>query len=166
MSYSVADTIESVARGIQQRLSAASVYGEPVTANGVTVIPVAKVAFGFGAGGGGGAGSKPASMDEGAMSATGEGGGGGGGGGGGVVPVGYIEIANGTSRWVPLERSTGELALRALTITAALAPIGGRRGFLGRMALALAGQAMIGRLLRPSLPDLPSRLRLPGRPEA
>ncbi len=59
--------------------SASSVYGEPVVREGVTVIPVAKVAYAFGGGGGDG------------VQGTGE-------GGGGAVsarPAGYIEIRDG-----------------------------------------------------------------------
>jgi uncharacterized spore protein YtfJ len=61
-----------------------SVYGEPITAQGKTVIPVAKIVYGYGAGGGtGGVGD---------TKARGEGGGGG--GGARAIPVGVIEISS------------------------------------------------------------------------
>lgn len=69
-----------------------SVYGEPITAQGKTVIPVAKIMYGYGGGGGtGGVGD---------TKACGEGGG----GGGGVraIPVGVIEISDQQTRFVPI----------------------------------------------------------------
>ena len=165
LSY-VTETVQTVARSIQEGLSSKTVYGDPVTANGVTVIPVAKVSFGFGAGGGGGSGSGPAPhgngeapMGEAAMG-SGEGGGGGGGGGGAVQPLGFIEITGEGARWVPVEPSRAETALRALMLMVVLAPIGGRRGFLARLFMVLAGQAALGALFRPKLPPMPPALRV------
>jgi uncharacterized spore protein YtfJ len=144
---------------IQERLSARAVYGEPVTANGITVIPVASVRFGFGGGGGGGSGSEPAETPGEAVKA-GTGGGGGGGGGAKVEPMGFIEISDAGARWVPLEPPRAEMALRALTTAVVLIPGGGRRGLIGRLLLALTGQALVGRLFRPQLPPMPGRFRL------
>ena len=68
-----------------------SVFGEPIHANGKTVVPVAKVAYGFG--GGTGTGKNDASDRYGE----------GGGGGGGVraFPAGALEITEGGTRFVP-----------------------------------------------------------------
>ena len=69
-----------------------SVYGEPITAQGKTVIPVAKIMYGYGGGGGtGGVGD---------TKARGEGGGGG--GGGRAIPVGVIEVSSQQTRFVPI----------------------------------------------------------------
>ena len=65
---------------------AATVFGEPVERDGVTVIPVAKARWGFG----GGAGR---SKDE---------DGAGGGGGVTVTPVGFIEITNHEANFRPI----------------------------------------------------------------
>jgi uncharacterized spore protein YtfJ len=151
------ERVEGLARGFQDRLSVQTAYGEPVTSNGVTVVPVAKVRFGFGGGGGGGTGSKPATIGEGPMGAgeeSGSGGGGGGGGGGGVEPIGFIEITSAGARWVPVEPSRAELALRALMTMAVIAPGGGRRGFFRRLGLMLVGQGVVAALTRPRLPPL------------
>ena len=151
----VTDTLESVKSGITDRLSATTAYGEPVTTDGVTVIPVARVILGFGAGGGVGEAKRSGNGDEAAPPPTGSGGG----GGGVVQPLGVIEITAGGARWVPLEPPTGELVLRGLMIAAVLAPFGGRRGLLGRLLMLLIGQALVSRLGRPNLPDLPQGLR-------
>ncbi len=150
----VTDTLESIKSGITERLTAHTAYGEPVTMNGVTVIPVARVAFGFGAGGGVGEAKRSGDGEEAAPPS-----GGGGGGGGAVQPIGFIEISDAGARWVPLEPSRAELALRALSIAAVLAPFGGRRGLLGRMLMLLVGQALARRLSRPTLPPIPEGLR-------
>jgi len=65
---------------------AATVFGEPVERQGVTVIPVAKARWGFGGGVGHG------KEEEGA----------GGGGGVQVTPVGFIEIRNGQAEFRPI----------------------------------------------------------------
>jgi len=65
---------------------AATVFGEPVERNGITVIPVAKARWGFG----GGAGRRE--DEDGA----------GGGGGVQVTPVGFIEIKNRAANFRPI----------------------------------------------------------------
>ena len=160
----ILETVDKIARSAQERLTVRTAYGDPITANGVTVVPVAKVRFGFGGGGGGGTGTSPAPRTEGfademlGPAQSGSGGGGGGGGGGTIEPVGFIEITAGGARWVPLEPSRGELVLRALMATAVIAPGGGRRNFFRRLGLMLVGQAAIAALTRPRLPSLPDSL--------
>lgn len=146
----VTDTLESVKNAITDRLTVQTAYGEPVTVDGVTVIPVARIALGFGAGGGVGAGSRATDGGE-----APEGGVGGGGGGGGTVqPLGFIEIDATGARWVPLEPSRIEVALRALTLAAVLVPFGGRRFLIGRLLTLLIAQVLVGRLSRPNLPSI------------
>ena len=84
--------LQSLKESILSQASVKAIYGEPISAHGKTVIPVAKIIYGYGAGAGtGGVGSS---------SARGEGGG----GGGGVraTPVGVIEISDQESRFVPI----------------------------------------------------------------
>ena len=146
----VSDTIESMKSAISERLSANIAYGEPVTSEGVTVIPVARVMLGFGAGGGVGEPKQSSGNGETAQAPVG----GGGGGGGMVQPLGFIEIDSSGARWVPLEPSRAELALRAAVLAIVLLPLGGRRGFFGRLLLVVVGQALAGRFAQPSLPPL------------
>ncbi len=81
--------LDRMAERVGSNARAEAVYGSPVERDGVTVIPVAKVRWGFGGGDG-------TSLGEGAAPAAG-----GSGGGGGVMisPIGYIEIAEGQSRF-------------------------------------------------------------------
>lgn len=85
--------LQSLHENLSSRAQVKSVFGEPISAEGKTVIPVAKIVYGFGAGAGtGGVGDS---------SARGEGGG----GGGGIraVPVGVMEVsANQPTRFVPI----------------------------------------------------------------
>src|SRR6267142_2061062 len=84
--------LQSLKESVLGQASVKAIYGEPISAQGKTVIPVAKITYGYGAGAGtGGVGS---------TSAKGEGGG----GGGGVraVPVGVIEVSNQPIRFVPI----------------------------------------------------------------
>ncbi len=84
--------LQSLKESILSQASVKAVYGEPISAHGKTVVPVAKIMYGYGAGAGtGGVGDS---------SAQGEGGG----GGGGVraIPVGVIEISDQQTRFVPI----------------------------------------------------------------
>ena len=84
--------LQSQKESILSQASVKAIYGEPISAHGKTVIPVAKIIYGYGAGAGtGGVGDS---------SARGEGGG----GGGGVraVPVGVIEISDERTCFVPI----------------------------------------------------------------
>jgi uncharacterized spore protein YtfJ len=84
--------LQSLQESVLSQANVKAIYGEPVTAHGKTIIPVAKIMYGYGAGAGtGGVGD---------TSARGEGGG----GGGGVraVPVGVIEISEQMTRFVPI----------------------------------------------------------------
>jgi uncharacterized spore protein YtfJ len=67
--------VERLAQRVGSNFGAATLFGEPVERGEVTVIPVARAAWGFGGGSG---------KDEEGSS------GGGGGGGGASWPVGYI----------------------------------------------------------------------------
>jgi uncharacterized spore protein YtfJ len=84
--------LQSLKESILGQASVKTIYGEPISAHGKTIIPVAKIMYGYGAGAGtGGVGD---------TSARGEGGG----GGGGVraVPVGVIEVSDQQTRFVPI----------------------------------------------------------------
>src|ERR1700740_753047 len=84
--------LQSLKENILGQAGVKTIYGDPITAQGKTVIPVAKVAYGYGAGAGtGGVGNS---------SAQGEGGG----GGCGVraVPVGVIEVSDQQTRFIPI----------------------------------------------------------------
>jgi uncharacterized spore protein YtfJ len=84
--------LQSLKDAILGQASVKTIYGEPIPANGKTIIPVAKVMYGYGAGAGtGGVGDS---------SARGEGGGGG--GGVRVVPLGVVEVSEQETRFVPI----------------------------------------------------------------
>ncbi len=98
MDLEKAGSAESFVGTMAEKLGAvaraATVYGEPVERDGVTVIPVAKARWGFGGGGGHrkdkGDGDK---QEEGGV---------GGGGGVQVTPVGFIEIRNNEANFRPI----------------------------------------------------------------
>jgi uncharacterized spore protein YtfJ len=74
---------------------AATVFGEPVERDGITVIPVAKARWGFG----GGAGQRQAERAGGGGKQED---GAGGGGGVQVTPVGFIEVKNNEAKFRPI----------------------------------------------------------------
>ncbi|WP_107656213.1 GerW family sporulation protein [Nocardia suismassiliense] len=96
--------VAAIAAGLRQQgagvlgeqARAATVFGEPVTAEGITVIPVARARIGY---------SRTGSSD------------GAEGGGADVRAMGYIEIRGGTARY----RSIGNRGSRAITALLALA---------------------------------------------
>jgi uncharacterized spore protein YtfJ len=86
------DVLQRLGETVGSTASVKSVFGEPIQANGKTVVPVAKVAYGFGGGFGAGKHGKEANRQ------------GEGGGGGGCVrafPAGALEITEKGTRFVP-----------------------------------------------------------------
>src|SRR6266851_1812080 len=67
--------LQSLKESILSQASVKAVYGEPISAHGKTVVPVAKIMYGYGAGGGGGVRA---------------------------IPVGVIEISDQQTRFVPI----------------------------------------------------------------
>ncbi len=88
---------------LAQRLSgtaiAATIFATPIERGNVTVIPVAKAMYGFGGGAG---------VNDGEQ-------GSGGGGGVRVLPVGYIEIRNGSTHYRPIRNPLALIPAAAVT---------------------------------------------------
>ncbi|HAL48293.1 MAG: hypothetical protein FI707_03005 [SAR202 cluster bacterium] len=102
--------LDSIADRLHTSASAATVYGDPVEAEGKTIISVAKVRYGFGAGGGEGV------SEESEDSADKEGFGGGGGGGVEITPMGFIEITAGETRYVSLDERQRIVKILAVAV--------------------------------------------------
>jgi uncharacterized spore protein YtfJ len=98
-----ARVVEQLAKHVGAHSHASSVFGEPVTREGVTVIPVARVFGAFGAGAGSGSGTNQATGED----HQGVGGGVGGGGGYVVTPVGMIEIRPEGARFIRMQSQAG-----------------------------------------------------------
>ena len=103
----VQELLKSITDRIQSTANVRTVYGDPISAEGKTIIPVARVSYGFGGGGGG----REGASEEGEGRAEG---GGGGGGGVMVAPVGFIEVTAGETRYVSFEERRG--IIRALVL--------------------------------------------------
>jgi uncharacterized spore protein YtfJ len=89
------EMLEKIGDSIGSKATVKSVFGEPIHAEGRTIVPIAKIAFGFGAGGG--QGKHIASESNSAEPR----GGGGGGGGLRAYPAGVLEITPTGTRFVP-----------------------------------------------------------------
>lgn len=87
--------IKELLQSMTGQASARMVYGEPVSAEGRTIVPVAHIRYGFGVGSGKKMG------DESGI---------GGGGGMVVVPVGVVEISREGTRFIPITQ-TWKIAL-------------------------------------------------------
>lgn len=84
--------LQSLKEGVLSQASVKTIYGEPIAAQGKTIIPVAKIHYGYGAGAGtGGVGDS-----------TAKGEGGGGAGGVRAVPIGVIEVSEQPTRFIPI----------------------------------------------------------------
>jgi len=86
------DLLQKIGETLGSTATVRSVFGEPIHANGKTVVPVAKIAYGFG--GGSGSGKAGPRADQ-------QGEGGGGGGGVRAFPAGALEITDTGTRFVP-----------------------------------------------------------------
>lgn len=104
--------LEKYFDSLQERIANSAhvktVFGEPVTAQGKTIIPVARIRYGFGGGMGRGPSRNENQLGE------------GGGGGGGVIahPVGVVEITAEGTRFVPIHNRR---PLRALLVLGLIA---------------------------------------------
>lgn len=105
-THEASTLLERLADRLAGQASVRTVYGEPISTEGVTVIPVAKVRFGFG----GGAGRE--------VGAERSGGGGGGGGGAEARPLGFIEIKEGAATFTPIREPWTESVLPSVAIAA------------------------------------------------
>lgn len=86
------DVLEQIRHAVDQGASG-RVFGDPVSQDGITILPVAKVS----GGGGGGSGTGPAPQDSDAKEASGSGGG----FGVSARPVGVYVIKEGAVSWRP-----------------------------------------------------------------
>jgi uncharacterized spore protein YtfJ len=86
------EILQKIGETLGSTATVKSVFGEPIHANGKTVVPVAKVAYGFG--GGFGAGKNIVHAER-------QGEGGGGGGAVRAFPAGALEITDKSTRFVP-----------------------------------------------------------------
>jgi uncharacterized spore protein YtfJ len=91
------DLLQKIGETLGATANVKTVFGEPIHANGKTVVPVARVAYGFG--GGFGSGKEGPHADH-------QGEGGGGGGGVRAFPAGALEISDQGTRFVPFIDST------------------------------------------------------------
>jgi uncharacterized spore protein YtfJ len=92
MDMNVKETLEALAERLQTT-GVSTIFGEPISAEGRTIIPVARVAYGFGSGGG-----MTAMRPEHPSDRKGEGAGGG--GGARAVPAGVVEITREQTRFL------------------------------------------------------------------
>ena len=84
---SAKELMETLGERISLEANVKKVYGDPITVEGRTIIPVASIRYGFGAGSGGSRKSQ-------------DGDGGGGGGGLHAVPVGVLEMTGDRTRFL------------------------------------------------------------------
>jgi uncharacterized spore protein YtfJ len=91
--------VQSLADLVASAMNVRVVYGDPISAEGKTIIPVAKVSGGFGA----------RARPEGSEAPEGESASQGGGAGGGFSarPVGLIEVTPQRTRFIPAQNTTG-----------------------------------------------------------
>ena len=94
MSQNLPNMLESTIAKIREMVDVNSVIGEPITAEGVTIIPISKVSVGFG-GGGSDYVSRNLNKQENPF-------GGGAGGGVKVTPVAFLTIKDGSVRMLPV----------------------------------------------------------------
>jgi uncharacterized spore protein YtfJ len=105
-----AELMERLATKLGATTSVSAAFGAPIERQGVTIIPVARVALGFGAGIG--RGRKPTETGE----------GGGGGGGASTIPLGYIEIRDGTAAFKPIRDPVRDVGFPLALVLAVSAP--------------------------------------------
>jgi uncharacterized spore protein YtfJ len=114
--------LDLLGRRVGERVGTEAVFGTPITRDGLTVVPVARVRWGFGGGGGwtedGGPSARGGPGDANPRPATGSGSGGG--GGLAADPVGYLEIDAQGAEFRPIGQLPSPVFILACGITAAI----------------------------------------------
>ena len=95
MSQSLPNMLEGTIQKIREMVDVNSVIGEPITADGITIIPVSKVSVGFGGGGSDYVSKNTNNLNNHPF-------GGGAGGGVKVTPVAFLIIKDGSVRMLPV----------------------------------------------------------------
>lgn len=103
----VANLMKTSLEEIEKVLTGRTVFGDAVTHNGNTFIPLVRIAFGFGAGGGAGGGTGKATSSKGEAS------GGAGAGGAFIRPVAVIIINETGVKVEPITGATGSVLGKA-----------------------------------------------------
>jgi uncharacterized spore protein YtfJ len=116
--------LERIGGQLGPTVKASTVFGDPVERDGLTIIPVARAAWGFG--------GSAASGHETNRPARG----GGGGGGMSMSPVGYIEMANGRAEFRPVRQPGSPLpyVVGAVALVLLAVRMLGRRPRAGRVS--------------------------------
>ena len=99
--------LQSLRESILSGAGVKAIYGEPISAQGKTVIPVARLVYAYGAGAGTG----------GVMNSSAQGEGGGGGAGVCAIPLGVVEVSDAGTRFVPItnrKKLAGAIAIGTL----------------------------------------------------
>ena len=113
--------LQAIAERLHSSSSIHTIYGDPIEAQGKTLIPVAKVSYGFG---GGAVGTN--SLDRADKQPSGNTVEGGGGGGGvRMVPLGMVEVTPQQTRFLPF--GSGRRMLGALAVGLVVGLLMGRR---------------------------------------
>ena len=97
---SIQEYFRTITERLQNSASVKTVYGEPIVAEGKTVIPVARVAYAFCTC------SRPEKRNEADRQMEAEKFGGCGGGGVAARPVGVVEITKEDTRFIPIDEKT------------------------------------------------------------
>ena len=95
MSRKLPDMLENTITKIREMVDVNSVVGDPITADGITIIPVSKVSVGFGGGGSDFVSKNTNNLNNHPF-------GGGAGGGVKVTPIAFLIIKEGSVRMVPV----------------------------------------------------------------
>ncbi|WP_255169996.1 GerW family sporulation protein [Natrononativus amylolyticus] len=112
-------TFEALVDRVTGSMTVRTAFGEPITVDGRTIVPVAKVGYGFGGGFGPNETDEPTTDAEERASADAEertsadAEDGGFGAGGAVRPAGVIEITDEETRFVPVRQGRWRLAVAA-----------------------------------------------------
>ncbi len=109
----IPEFFQSLTERLHSSADVQKVYGAPISAEGKTIIPVAKIGYGFG----GGSGFASKKITE-SIHPAGEGGGGG--GGVAVLPIGVFEVTATGTRFISLTDKRKSLAIAAAGLTLGL----------------------------------------------
>ena len=107
MAHPVSDMLNTTMQKIRDLMDANTVVGEPITAGGITVIPVSKISIGYASGGTDFAQKNQKADKDNAF-------GGGAGMGVSITPVSFLIVQNGNVKVVPVEQPAATTVERVI----------------------------------------------------
>ncbi len=106
-NHPITEMMDTAIDKIREMVDVNTIVGQPIVADGVTVVPISRVSIGFGSGGSDYVSKHPSASGSNPF-------GGASGAGISIVPIGFLVIRSGNVRMIPIAQPAGSAAERVV----------------------------------------------------